>query len=778
MALKIRVICVLALATILLAPSVASAQFMEGVIYRLTPVRLGTQTQYVLVPQAVSQFRPDVPPSSSVPAAMGVLRYAAPDRYGQTSVQLTSDGATARVTIDPIVASQFEFIAAETVYTFTQLGVQSVEFPGLTETGLTRADIDYAAYRVQVPLWQALVGGAISEADVVLPGGDRIDAVSFFQRFASGDAELQRAALDLIENGTTTPAYALLSVVAGLEIDGFEQAVIPRLADADANLRGAALGALQGSSSPEAWEAIVGVMDADPEPTLRDASAQLLGRAPLESFHLYETLHRARGGLTPAGDAVAVLRARVEAIGAASAFDDPRMVAGLVSLLDEGGPEIDTAVIGTLTELSAWDALIGVQDDEARTPELRMAAATALADNASADAQVAGLSYRIATLEGDRARSALARLNTDVEGADPREPIESFLRHPDALVAVFAADLLAERGEAASLDALSEVGSDDATPEQVRLSSEAAAFTIMRALPLQEVEQFTYRGSTFIKRAAYQALGAQAQQGSGGARIFDLLVEGLASSSSAVAGAACRGIGLYANDAALDAIEGALSGASAAVEADCAFALANFNTSEALVDRAAPWVTGYADSDDDSIAIGGLFALGELGIQTMLGLALERIGSADDALVRRYALEAARKLADPADTRPAINGISAALRDADVDNRAFAVEQLGYFSEPLAVLTLSQVVNDANPAVRFAAIRAVGSTGHADAVAVLSGLLEDPDREVRVASIEALRALGLRAAIPQLEANIARDPDPVTQQLQTELLEFLQASGR
>ena len=778
MALKIRVICVLALATVLLAPAAASAQFMEGVIYRLTPVRLGAQTQYVLVPQAVSQFRPDVPPSSSVPAAMGVLRYAAPDRYGQTSVELNADGSTARVTIDPIVASQFEFIAAETVYTFTQLGVTSVEFPGLTDTGLTRADIDYAAYRVQVPLWQALVGGAIHEADVVMPDGARIDAPQFFADFASGDAELQRAALEIIENGGTTPAYSLLSVVAGLDIDGFESAVIPRLTDADANLRGAALGALQASSSAEAWNAVVGVMDADSEPTLRDAAAQLLGRAPLEEFHLYETLHRARGGLVPGADEVAVQRARVEAIGAATAYNDPRMVDGLVGLLADANPEIETAVIGALTTLAAWDALIAVMDDDARGEELRMAAATALADNATADAKIAGLSYRVATLDGDRARAALARLDGEVEGADPREPIESFLRHPDALVAVFAADLLSARGEAASLDALSEVGSDDATPEQVRLSSEAAAFAIMSALPLQEVEQFTYRGSTFIKRSAYQALGAQAQQGSGGARIFDLLVEGLASSSSAVAGAACRGIGLYANDAALDAIEGALSGASAAVEADCAFALANFNTSEALVDRAAPWVTGYADSDNASVAIGGLFALGELGIQTMLGLALERIGGSDDALVRRYALEAARKLADPADTRPAINGISAALRDADIDNRAFAVEQLGYFSEPLAVLTLSQVVNDPNPAVRFAAIRAVGSTGHADAVAVLSGLLEDPDREVRVAAIDALRALGLRAAIPQLEANIARDPDPVTQQLQSELLEFLQASGR
>jgi hypothetical protein len=46
-----------------------------------------------------------------------------------------------------------------------------------------------------------------------------------------------------------------------------------------------------------------------------------------------------------------------------------------------------------------------------------------------------------------------------------------------------------------------------------------------------------------------------------------------------------------------------------------------------------------------------------------------------------------------------------------------------------------------------------------------------------MASVDALRDLGLRSAIPQVEANIPRDPDPVTQALQQGLLEYLQANG-
>lgn len=778
MALKFRAFPMLALVAMLLAPSAAQAQFMEGVIYRLTPVRIGTQTQYELVPQAVSQFRPDVPLENSVPAAMGVLRYAAPDRYGSTSVELADGGRTARVNIDPIVASQFEVISAETVFTFTQLGVEQVEFPGIADAPMTRDDIPYSYYRPQILLWQALVGGRVHESDIMLPGGERMESTAFFDAFEGGDTALHEAALDVIREGRTVEVYGLLTVVNTLGIDGYELAVIPRLEDADANLRGAALNALMPSEEPAAWEGVVGMMTNDPEASLRDAAAVALGQAPLESFHLYETLHRARGGLVGGADEVALQRARVEAVAAATAYDDPRMVEGLVALLDEDNAELRTAIIGSLTTMEEWASLQSVMTDEARPEGLRMEAAVALADHAPADDKIAGLAYRVGQLEGERAKTALDRLNTEVEGADPRETIESFLTHPDVLVAVHAAEILAQRGEAASLDALGEVGSDSGTPEQVRIATEAAAFEIFSAMPIAEVEPYTWRGTRFQKRAAYQALGAQAAAGAGGQRIFDLLVEGLQSSDAAVAGAACRGIGKYGSSEALDAIEGVLSGAPAAVEADCAFALANFNGSEALVDRAAPWVTGYADSSDPAVAIGGLFALGELGLNTMLGVPLQRISADDDALVRRYALEAARKLADPADTRPAINGISAALRDESVDNRAFAVEQLGYFSEPLAVLTLSQVVNAPEPEVRFAAIRATGATGHQDAVAVLTGLLEDPERDVRIAAIEALRDLNLRAAIPQIEANIPRDPDPVTSEMQQELVQDLQANGQ
>ena len=137
--------------------------------------------------------------------------------------------------------------------------------------------------------------------------------------------------------------------------------------------------------------------------------------------------------------------------------------------------------------------------------------------------------------------------------------------------------------------------------------------------------------------------------------------------------------------------------------------------------------------------MGSLYAAGELGLMGLQGAVLALISYDGDHLVRRYAMEAARKLVDPADTRPSINGISAGLGDDVVDNRIAACEQLGHFNVPLAVLTLSQVVNDIEPTVRFAAIAATPPTGHSDAIAVLTGLLEDPERDVRLAAVAGSR---------------------------------------
>ena len=172
-----------------------------------------------------------------------------PDRYGSTSAEVVGD-TLVRVNIDPIVVSQYEVIAAETVYTFTQLGIEGVEFPGLADGALTRADIPYATYRQQIPLWQALVGGRVYEADIELPDASRLDADAFYDGMAAGDRDLHAATLEVLREGQIVEQYGILTVVAGGHswLRGGDAAASGK----DGNLRASALAALQTSTDEAA----------------------------------------------------------------------------------------------------------------------------------------------------------------------------------------------------------------------------------------------------------------------------------------------------------------------------------------------------------------------------------------------------------------------------------------------------------------------------------------------------------------------------------------------
>ena len=196
--IRIRTGAIAALAATLLLAVPATAQLQsEGVIYAYMSLRVGSVQQPVIVPIPAEQVRPDMPLQATIPAAFGLLRYGKPATYGNASVTV-SDALLAQervaVNLDPSAdASAFEVISAETVLTFAALGIERVIFPGWNDAGLTAADIEYATFRFQVPMWQALVGGQVHGADIVMPDDTRVPSAEFYQRLADGDPRVHAA---------------------------------------------------------------------------------------------------------------------------------------------------------------------------------------------------------------------------------------------------------------------------------------------------------------------------------------------------------------------------------------------------------------------------------------------------------------------------------------------------------------------------------------------------------------------------------------------------------
>ena len=120
-----------------------------------------------------------------------------------------------------------------------------------------------------------------------------------------------------------------------------------------------------------------------------------------------------------------MLDARLAAIAEAQGINDPRMVDALVRLLGDEEARVRDAVIVSLTEMSAFDALRAVMDDDAYGDDLRMSAALVLADTATGEERRAGLEHRAANTVGDL-KAAVTRLHADATDVDVRRTIEGF----------------------------------------------------------------------------------------------------------------------------------------------------------------------------------------------------------------------------------------------------------------------------------------------------------------------------------------------------------------
>lgn len=161
-----------------------------------------------------------------------------------------------------------------------------------------------------------------------------------------------------------------------------------------------------------------------------------------------------------------------------------------------------------------------------------------------------------------------------------------------------------------------------------------------------------------------------------------------------------------------------------------------------------------------------LNALAAAGDRRALPTVFEYL-SAEDAWVRRAALEAAVALLDPAEPDGrAVEPIARALDAAHErrSERAALVELLGRTGSPRAAPLLSRVAAGAtDPSLRLAAIVALGSVGRAGQDAALLAALSDDDPRLRLAAALSLRKTGAAGTagvlIERLERAAEQDRD-------------------
>ena len=753
---RIRLMALVALLVWLPLAQAGAQLNATGVVYALTPQNFGSSQQFVLIPMPTDAVRTDVPVQSAVPAAFGVLRDAKGVTYGNSSLRMTDADLRQKqvaVIIDPAVAEYAGVIEAETVYTFTQLGLEKVVFPGRHDKGLTRADVAYASYRQQVPFWQALPPAKLFQSDIVMADRSLVESNSFYARLADGDAKLKGAALDLLASRQTAEVMAGLGAIQSLSLTGFESKAAPLLKHPEPAVRDTTLRALATSRVPAGWDLIASVLDTEPEPVLRNMIAAMLKESPLAPYRLLEVFYRSRSG---------DLGVRLAAIAELAKNSDSRVAPELVRYLAAPEPEIGAAAVDALHVAKNWGALMAAMNEDRLTDEVRLAAATAM-------------EFRAFRLVGAPAVGTMEAIE-GLQGTDPHAALERFLKHPTMAVRTRAAELLAERKSAASLPALVAAVKQNGENAAVLTALDESIYAITLSQPIGGITAQASGKDDLLRRAAYRALGALAAAGKANAGVIDRLKAGLTDGSPGIRGASARALAATRTPEAFEAILALQDDPKPAVVGDLALALGSFNDA-ALVERAKEILVGFLQSGEPEIAAGALDSIGLLGFTKLLPAALDKV-SHPDGRVRAAAIRAASLLADNASTRSVLNAIIGRLRDEELSNQVLAATLLGKFSNDNAVLGLSQAVNEPIPELRFATIAALGATRHPGAANVLLALFDDNDREIRVAAATAMGKLAMITTVPDLEAAAERATDPATAEALRKAIELVKQTGR
>lgn len=754
------------------APTAAQASEIDstGVVYLFSQQIMGGERSFALVPMVTNRVRPSDSPRVSIAAAFDLLRSRKPAIYGSTRIEATdadlAEGRV-RVVLGPESGQHFSVIAAETVFTFTQLGVERVHFPGVSDAGMTRADIPFASYRLQVPLWQAMPPARLIESDVRVSGTLLMDGAAFLSAWEARDPELVDAIFEALGTSDSYVSARVLDVVLRADLPGWPEAVVTQLPDRERDWRMRALEALGERSGDLAWDAIVERMNDDPESAIRSRAAELLAGAPEERYRIHALVHRVQDG--PSAQ-------RVDALEALAGMQLPEAQAQVVRALGSEEESVGMRALRILADREDWVLLISRAEEEgALTDDRRLAVAEVLALEAPEGEALRGQRLRVELEQGESARNAVGTIGR--AGLDDARRILEEILEEDAREDVrrAALDALVERAEAASLPAIAASAARAGAPDEGEVAD--ALMRILERQDLGTLRETAAAPDPLLQRATRLAYHEVIRSGRGDARLRSELEEAVASTIPAIRGAAAYALSAYADEAAFSAVFALIDEESELVRADVALGLGSF-AEEEWIRQTNPVLVTMVEGAEPTVQANAIRAIGALGMRGLLPVITGRMTSSD-VEIRLAAIRAAGDLADPENPRLAINAIGGRLRDDDTRVRVAAALELGRFEHELAVLTISQVLNERVADARFAAIRALGSTGHPAAIGPLVTLIEDGDRDVRFAALDALEALGLHDAVPQIRERVERVDDAATRQRAEEVAQALQAgSGR
>lgn len=718
-----------------------------AILYSYTKVAVGNDIQYVLVPQAAR--RTILPKGTALSTAVvnGVFKELRNDKattYGNTDLEVSPrdlEKGVVTVKIDKEREKYFPIISSEVVYTLTQLGIEAVNFPGHSRKPMTRADVEFAAYRLTVPAWRALPPTAIPAASIIMPDGSELSDAQFASKIKAGDPQIVELIKTYLGSKDERVVMVAMAAIPAMKLADGAQLLLPVLKDKNPDLRMAALEGLSVYTDDAILDAISDVMDKDKDAKVALKASEVLGRSSNKKYAVRAQFFALRGE-----DEAASLAAIEALVKSKEATVAPELVTAARGKREK----VAVAAINALAELKVVGDLVALFEDGKLAATRRVVAAAHVASLGDNGQRFKALSFQAAEGKADVAVTALDALAKFKEPA-PRESLEAALKHPEKDVRHKAARLLSEVRDPASLPALADAGT---RPEDEAVIEEVAS-NIMARLTLAEVLQYTTNRNIVLQRVAYLALGSKISGGGGGGKVFEALTKGVKSKDGGIRGASARGLGAFKNDKALAAIMEMANDTEAVVRRDVARALGNWpagTQTEALLKL-------LADKEGDVVEAAAISI--RMRVETDAYPQILKLSRANHphAGVRGAAYRALVVVAPEKEAQTVISVVGGGLFDKDRDVRLLSIRLLGQFEQTSAVTTLAALLNDPLEENRVESIKALGRTKSAEAVELVATVVGDQSKPVRLAAMEALGEIGSKKGADAIKKQLATESD-------------------
>jgi len=702
--------------------------------------------RYVMIPRPTKLKKGDM--RDRIRALFKILVAEKRNTYGKAQIAFKDDylkSGEVYVYLDAS-AKQRPFhpiVIAETVYSFTENGAKLVRFPKVKPAGVARSEVQNASYVLNVPFWQVLPPAKIGGALVEMPDGSYLRAEDAAERLKKKDAALAAAIWKYVEQGGK-PGLSAVVAAALLKLDGIEKKLLPVLESANSELRSAALDGLAGFDTKVVNTAVRKILDDDSEAELRDKAAAHLGKSKDSKFSVAAHYHALRSS-----DATVVAEA-AKALGDSKESETRKQ---LLKVLVHDNFSVREAALDSLLKRKDIQDLIESLVADKISEEVKTEVARKLVYLKNKKAQHSGLLYLAVSGKGEDAANSAKALSAHKDDAT-FVALGAALKHEDAATRTNAADSLAKIGLPKGLKPLTEADHEDTETGTLMA-------TAIRKIYAKQSLKFVLNGTkdfnAILKRCAVATLGEMVKTKEG-KRSRKQILEALrrlmkAREAPIRAASADSFFAMAGKDVQPDILTLAKDDA-VEVKRAVAHALRAFKGPEAV-----KFLLKYMEETDAVVLANASETLGIFKEKEALQPIINKLNH-KKVIVRRAATIALVKLgADLEQKKPLLSFFSERLFDSDGDVRLTAIEGLLLVKGPQMVILMGPCIQDPLPRVKKAALFAMAATGHPSAVEGISGALEDDDLEIRRVAIEALGKLKRKEAKPVLEAYLSKEKD-------------------